>query len=198
MVDENCHLLQKLRTNKSTRFLLPLLGLKRKEYVNLINAYVQDVNFDLECPETLFIVFKNKQTPEFKAFLNMIGSFTFYRTNYSICGGEYLVIVCEIPEEFHEDYYKFIGQGYDNKSAYSKFSDEAKRLILTFDHGLSTSDRTYNNYHGILNKTSKRKKEVEAIIGTTLDADDELLSTIDKNEEILDINNINKNLIRTT
>lgn len=191
MSSNNCHLLSQLRTNKTTRFLLPLLGLKRKEYTNLVNAYIQDVSFDLECPETLFIIFKNNQTSEFKAFLNMIAAYTFYKTNYTICAGEYLVVVCELPEEFHEDYYKFIGEGYDeNKSAYSKFSEEAKRLILTFDNGLSTADKTYNNYYGILHKTTKRRKEVEGVIGTKLDDNDELLSKIDKEEEVLDIEHI--------
>jgi len=119
----------KIKTNYTTIFLLPMIGYDRLFYSDeLISAYIID-----DDKPKLAIVFENSDTVELQRCIEILGrNREFISMDYDDDNKE-VVLIMNIPKYYMIDYNMFI------IGRYSKFSNAYKELLLDV-HGRKTGN----------------------------------------------------------
>lgn len=176
----------------STLFLLPAIGLQRKDILKygFMDAYLDDVNHEPHYEASVYLLFRPENMDGFQVFLDK----EYRRTkllieDYDYAGG-YVVTVYRIPEEYLREYDLFL------KGKYSKFRKKYMQLFartaeVTTDDGKVVTESSLA-YH-IFDRTPSMREYWEEKLGAQLDEDAEMWSKPDVEEgEKLNIYKIGK------
>jgi len=190
------HLLAKhkkevIKKNKTTLFLLPLIGMNYQEdYKQLmdngfVNAYLGDDNYDIIIEDNLFLLFNPfKFTKEFEWYCERLRNHPLFSYEYDCPDNPYgkVVFVFRIIPEYLSIVEKF------KKGAYSKIDREyVKKWFPKYQ-----ADSTVSLRWKIFNKDPSLKDSLEKKLAIVLSDDAELYDIPDPNVEILNYNE-NKN-----
>ncbi len=175
---------QKITYNKSKTYLLPLmseiLDLNIKFLPNLLNTYLFDENNEYE--NCIFILHKfDFKNPEFTKYEhNLTNNELFVKC---IDLNDKTVYVFKFPEEYLNEY------NYLLSSQYSKFGDDAKKLILRFWAEVYSGNPAGVNFllkvKQILYKDQKLKESLQKELGVIIPDNQELGSYVDPHNEVL-------------
>lgn len=157
--------------NKSLSFLLPLFQLKN--YNDIVNTYLGDAN------DTDNDFFSNKLYILCSREAHLIEYNKHCVNSYEVNDG--IMYVMQIPEKYEEDYAKFL------KGQYSKFTDDAKKVICSYACRNSIKKASDTIIYSILYKTPARKKELEEKLDVKLSDDAELASIYNPEREVYGI-----------
>jgi hypothetical protein len=170
----------------STLFLLPSIGLQRKDILKygFIDAYIDDIHHEPHYEESIYLLFRPKDMLPLQVFIDQ----EYKRTkqlieDYDYAGG-YVVAVYEIPEEFKPEYNLFL------KGKYSRFrkryTDLFPKMVEIMTDGRMTPQ--YSLPYHIFNRTDAMRNFWEEKFETRLDEDAEMYSVPDiEGREKLDI-----------
>jgi len=153
-----------IKSNKSVYFVLPMLRIMSAYYRhNLLNCYLSDnKNRPNIYNYHIFMLVKKED----EKLLNM----PTYREHYEVDEG--IMYVFRVPEEFEEDYLKFIlGQ-------YSQFSAEYKTQLIK----LLPAPHTMRSEFKVIMKTDDAKAIIEEMVGQSI-GDQEVMSIPDLQSE---------------
>ena len=170
------YILKTAERNKSSMFVLPMLGGSRHLFMynsQLLNAFI-GFNDHVDC---IVLLYRWSGDPLFAKFENALKQFQSFIISYDP-DPYHVIFVFKIPTDHEEDYKKFlIGK-------YSELSDIFKLKIIDFHN--AELDGTLGQ---ILFKSNNRRLELEEKLGCKLPEDSELLSIINEEDEILNLNN---------
>jgi len=154
--------------NKSTSYLLPLLGKTNNYFFTdsyLVNAYVS------KSLDKLFLLYRYSKSDVYSTVEdNIFNHPNFVKIHNNIAGFD--VFEFDIPKRFYTDVNLYIN------GKYSKISNEAKGLIRNF-YNLSDKSRIWH----VLTRDDSLKKELEKRFGCSFDGVD-FDEKPNKNEEI--------------
>lgn len=180
------------RTNASTLFLLPGIGLsdiQLKKY-GFISAYVDDANHDIKYESSVFLLFKPKNLETLQYFISKeYKRTTLLKEDYDYDGG-YVVMAYSFNKDYYEDYEKFL------VGEYSKFSAKYKALFPSYESvrldGVIKQVNTLS--YRVFNKVESFKLYIEREIGMVLPSEAELWgSPYLDSKDLLDIKLIQQN-----
>lgn len=150
------------RFNKTTQFLLPMIGLDVSNKVLirfLVNAFLDDKELEHEFVRPLFLLFKvksytDKDWIDLQRLLKLRQCAEFYTCDYyvgedSATNSNLVMYVFQTPEKFKDDYYHF------KSGRYSKFSPEYKKRFKK--EVLSGSEIVESKIYGAIHKTKTMK-----------------------------------------
>ena len=163
-----------MKKNKSSEFILPMLGGSRRLFMYnslLINCYVGTTE-DKNC---IVLVYKDSNTLLFSKFERALIRLKSFIKAYDLEDG--IIFIFNVPPYHKRDYKRFI------KGGYSKFSLEYKLQILEF-HGQEIEDRLGT----ILFKSEERRLKMETMLDANIHEDSELYSIPIMEEEIFNLN----------
>lgn len=169
--------MKKKRKNKSSEFILPMLGGNRQLFLYnslLENCYV-GTNEDKNC---IVVVYQDSSSKLFAKFENALISFRNFLKAYDL--KDYIVFVFRVPASHKKDFKCFL------KGEYSKMSIDYKLQVLEF-HDQDIEDRL----GGILFKSDERRERMEHALNAEIDESSELYSIPTLEEEIYNINKKN-------
>jgi hypothetical protein len=178
--------------NCSTLFLLQPLGLNKQQLdgYGFVNAFLEDGgNENVYEGTVLFLLFKPRSLEKFKYFVDTEKVRTpGFVDEYDYEGG-YVVLVYELPLEYHADYELF------KQGKYSQFSDKLKKAYPK-ERSFGGSGPLPTIQWMIVNKYPEWKQIVETslLIEPPLDAAAELWQAPNMEKERLIIENL-KNLV---
>lgn len=163
------------KTN-TTLFLVPTLSIN-KAYLDkfgFVNAYLRDVNHDVQYEDAIYLLFKPEDLALFEKFVQSERRRTknLFIEDYD-CGYGYVVLVYKIPPQYLADYKLFL------EGKYSKFSKEFMDL---FDETVPSTDewgydRLENSlYFHIFHRSKAMKNYLEEKFGVELEKDSEYWS----------------------
>jgi len=181
-----------IKYNKSKTYLLPLmselLNLEIKFMPHLINTYMHDENHDYQ--DCLFILHDfNFKNPEFTAYEHKLTNNPLFVKHIDL--DNKVVYIFKFPEEYIKEY------NYLFNSQYSKFGEDAKKLILDFWGTVYSGNQLgipfLQKVRQILYKSNKLKEKIEKDLSTVkhkviLDDDQELGEYVDRENETFKIN----------
>lgn len=183
--------MSKIKYNASKTYLLPLLSelidIDEKFINYLENTYMFDENNEFfECFFLLFeLGFKN---PEFTSYEHRLINNELFVKLIDIEDSDKTIYVFKFPEEYLKEYYSL------QKSEYSKFGDDAKKLILRF--WTVMYGKVYGGINVILTIKQKLykdkilKEKLEKRTGVKIDDNAELGEHVSKHDETLRISEI--------
>lgn len=151
--------------NKSFSFLLPLIGLKN--YNNIINTYLGDVNEDL---------FNNKLYILCTKPNNFIKINKNFIKEYNVDEG--IMYVCNIGGDILPEYNNFI------KGKYSHFREHIKEALCKHVCRNTIKKPHQTQMYSILYRTKARKEEIENKLDVKLAEDAEYASIFNEEAEI--------------
>lgn len=160
--------------NKSSLFILPMLGGNRAVFLynkQFINAFIGDD----ENKDKIILLYRYSADPLYYKFEKFLENFRDFLKSYNP-DPYHSVFIFKIPEIHEKNFEKF------KNGQYSKMNDLYKLRILDF-HGMEID----NILGQILFKSDERKKSLESKLGLKLEKNSELLSIINSEEEILDL-----------
>lgn len=169
-----------MRPTNSTIFLLPGLGLNRKELTEkygFVNAFIGDVNRTIRI-KGIYLLFTGMNGHFFEDYPEFTNIFEDLYEPVKDSG--YMVLIVPFPKHFIKDYKSIL------KGEYSKLSKKYKELFP------DTKDDKPSLYHHIFNKTDGLKKYWEENLDSELNTDLDFWEKFDSETETLDINKIKK------
>jgi hypothetical protein len=178
---------QDTRKTISTLFLLPGIGLSRKDILKwgFLSAYIDDLHHDPHYENSVYLLFKPDKIRDFQDFLE----FEKLRTpllieDYDYPGG-YVVVVYSFPKDYALEYSLF------KKGKYSKFRKKYKALfpdkVIVVTKEGNKEEKVSLAYH-IFNKTDAIRLYWEERLLTEMDPNMEMWSSPDlEGTETLDI-----------
>ncbi len=182
-----------IRLNCSTIFLLPGIGLQRRQLLRygFIAAYIDDLNHEPHFKDSVYLLFRPPDMDLFQIFLDneylrALTSGTFrIQDDYDYAKG-FVVIVYKFPDMYMEEYKLFL------KGKYSMFCKEYVSLFPTKIEVLQddgSKSWEFSLPYLIFNKIDKLKEFWEEKIGEPLEDDAECWTAPNlKDKEVLDIN----------
>lgn len=115
---------------KTSLFLLPCIGLSmQNRYIKkfMVNAFLNDVEFENDYKRPIFLLLKSKTLREtdFRDFCQAIAARKDYVTDYYVGydSGHLIMYAFDVQDKWKEEYYHF------KLGRYSKMSDEYKKLF---------------------------------------------------------------------
>jgi len=175
---------KKVRKNKTSLFLLPLIGMNyHEDYASLmkhgfVNAYLGDDGYDIVIDNHLFLLFNpEKFTKEFDYFCDKLRSHPLYTHEYDCPDNELgkVVFVFSIIPEYVDIIPLFI------KGKYSKFP----KNYITSWFSEYQPDGTMSLRWKIFHKHPSLKEKLETDLAVKIDNDTELYDVPNLSEEIL-------------
>lgn len=158
-----------ITVNKSFTYIYPMIKDIVNYENNLLGCYIKDLNRP-EYDNHIFLRYKFEGFAKslYSKFEDKIADCELLETFYDvpIDGGDTVMFVFKVPEEYQEDYNNFL------QSKYSKLSDNYKKKIISY-HG-ATNSKNAAFLESILYKHPERRKLVEERIGRKLRDDNEL------------------------
>ena len=166
-----------MKKNKSSEFLLPMLGGNRTllMYDSLLQNCYAGTNEDKNC---IVLVYKYSDSLLFNKFEKAIIRLRNFKRAFDT--EKYTVFVFTVPEYYKDDYDKFIN------GKYSKCSMEYKLQILSF-HEEEIEDRLGQ----ILFKSSALRDKLEYELDAVLPKNSELYSKLNIQDETFNFKQIN-------
>jgi hypothetical protein len=164
---------KKVISNKSRTYCLPLLSKDMDiefDYL-LINTYLKfnkDIG-DISYPIGLF--YNLEDTNSFNEYNDYLTHNNLYYTSFLIDNNKKLYIF-NFPEKFINEYKLF------KEGRYSKFSSEAKSLIISYSAEKYKYPPLIEDITGVLWKHKTRRERLEKDLGVNLPEDSELASKI--------------------
>jgi len=160
---------------KSSIFILPMLSGSRHLFLydsHLINAFIgyKDIK------DHIILLYRWSEDPLFAKFDLALKKFPTFVKSFA-ADPQHSVYIFSIPDA-HLEHFKLFKKG-----KYSKLEDEFKLKILDF-HNMSVDSALSK----ILFKANDRKEELEKKLDAELPEDSELLSIINLETEVLDLN----------
>ena len=163
-------------------YILPLLGYSKSYYIPdtvLTGSFIWDKDlegYDGEGEKDIFILLKynGRVGSYYNKISLMLENHKEFRFNYDLYEGRYVMEVIGLPREYWEDYDRFI------KGEYSKFSLEAKKLIVK---GISNN----SIIPGVLNKAEETRIMLEDALESKIPESQELWSIPDREREAFSI-----------
>lgn len=162
--------LSSAKLNKSSLFILPMLGGTRKLFMFdslFVNAFI-NINDYKNC---ICLVYRFSGDPLFLKFEQALKQFRTFKDTFDP-SPHFVAFVFDVPTKYEEDYDKFIA------GKYSKLTPQFKTRIMDFH-----SFNIYGEMAQILFQDEKRRKRLSEELGVELDEDSELYSIIDIEEE---------------
>ena len=166
-----------MKKNKSSKFLLPMLGGNRTifMYDSLLQNCYAGTNEDKNC---IVLVYKYSDSKLFNKFERAIIRLRSFKKAFDT--EKYTVFIFKVPAFYKRDYKRFMN------GKYSKFSLELKLQILSF-HGQEIEDRLGQ----ILFNGEELRRRLEYRLDAILPEDSELYSCLDMEKEIFNLKHIN-------
>jgi len=161
------------RTRSST-FILPMLGGERRLFFwnkLFMNAFV-GIEDKKDC---IVLLYKFSIDPLFLKFEKALQKFKSFSEKIDV-DPHHVLFIFNIPDEHIKNYNKL------KKGKYSELSENYKFQILEF-HDLDVKDQVAQ----VLWKSDKRRKAMEKKLDAEIDSNSELLTAIDFDTEIYDI-----------
>lgn len=162
------------KRTKSSTFILPMLGGERRLFFwnkLFMNAFV-GIEDKKDC---IVLLYKFSIDPLFLKFEKALQKFKSFSEKIDI-DPYHVLFIFNVPDEHIKNYNKL------KKGKYSELDEEYKFHILEF-HGLEVSDQVAH----VLWKSEKRRKAMEKTLDAEIDDNSELLTPIDFDTEIYDI-----------
>ena len=159
---------------KSSTFILPMLGGERKLFFwnkLFMNAFV-GIEDKKDC---IVLLYKFSMDSLFLKFEKALQKFRSFSEKIDI-DPYHVIFIFNIPKEHKRNYNKL------KKGKYSEMTDEYKFHILEF-HDFDMSNQVAH----VLWKSEKRREAMETKLDAEIDIDSELLTPIDFNKEIYDL-----------
>jgi len=160
---------------KSSIFVLPMLSGNRNLFLydaNLINAFI---GYDT-VKDHLVLLYRWSMDPMFAKFDLALQKFPTFIRSFD-ADPQHVVYIFSIPDEH------LINFNYFKEGKYSKLDDEFKLKILDF-HGMAVDSALSK----ILFKSDERRKQLEEKLNAEIPDNSELLSIINLEDEILNLN----------
>lgn len=186
--------MNKRKYSKCKTYLLPLiaevLDLDIKFMPYLINTFMFDSeNQYVDC---FYILHEfNFKNPEFTHYEHKLTNNKLFVKNIDL--DNKVVYVFKFPEEYLPEYYFLMN------SEYSKFGDDAKKLILRFWGQVYSGNPLGVNFlikvKNILYKEEKLRKKLELDLGVKLDEDQELGDFVNLENETFKIEDFKQSKI---
>ena len=162
------------KRTKSSTFILPMLGGERRLFFwnkLFMNAFV-GIEDKKDC---IVLLYKFSMDSLFLKFEKALQKFRSFSEKIDI-DPYHVIFIFDIPEEHRKNYNKL------KKGKYSEMEDEYKFHILEF-HGFDMSNQVAH----VLWKSEKRREAMETKLDAEIDTNSELLTPIDFNKEIYDL-----------
>ena len=159
---------------KSSTFILPMLGGERKLFFwnkLFMNAFV-GIEDKKDC---IVLLYKFSMDSLFLKFEKALQKFRSFSEKIDI-DPYHVIFIFDIPKEHKKNYNKL------KQGKYSEMTDEYKFHILEF-HDFDMSNQVAH----VLWKSEKRREAMETKLDAEIDIDSELLTPIDFNKEIYDL-----------
>jgi hypothetical protein len=169
---------KKVVTNKSKTYILPLLSKDvdiEFEYL-LENTYLKfNINIgDIEYP--IGLLYELEDSSAFSEYNDYLTKNDLYFTSY-IINMTHKLYIFRFPEKYISEYKLF------KEGKYSKFSNEAKSLIISYSAEAYKYPPLIEDIIGVLWKHKSRKDKLEKQLGMSLPKDSELASKIEYDKE---------------
>lgn len=159
--------------NKSATYLLPLLSRDisiELEYL-IINTYVK-FNKDIGRIEyPIGILYEIENTESFGEYNDYLVNHPLFFKNFNI-NNMSLFYIFNFPKQYINEYKLF------KEGKYSKFSTEAKSLIVSYSTEAYKYPPLIEDIVGVLWKHKSRRDKMERLLGMSLPKDSELASKI--------------------
>ena len=164
--------------NRSATYLLPLLSKDISiEFTYLItNVYLKfNKNvYDIEYP--IGLLYGLEDSRAFEEFNDYLTHHPLFHKSFIINMTHKLYII-NFPKQFITEYKLF------KEGKYSKFSKEAKSLIISYSAEVYKYPPLIEDITGVLWKHKSRKEKMEKILGMVIPSDSELASRISYEQE---------------
>jgi hypothetical protein len=160
--------------NKSRTYLMPLLSKDIDiEFEYLIkNTYIK-FDRDIGCIEQpIAILFENENTEAFKEYHDYLLNHKLFFDQYLFTSNDDILFIFRFPDRYKEEYKLF------KEGKYSKFSKEAKGLIISYSAEAYVYPPLVEDLMGVLWKQKSRKKKLEDSLGMSISDDSELASKV--------------------
>jgi len=183
--------MSKIKYNASKTYLLPLVSELidiDKKFINYLeNTYMYDENNEFF--ESFFLLFEfSFKNPEFTTYEHKLTNNELFIKTIDIDNEDRVVYVFKFPKDYLKEYY------YLQNSEYSKFGDDAKKLILKF--WTIMYGKVYGGINVILTIKQKLykdkilKEKLEKKTGVKINDNAELGEYVSKHDETLRIADI--------
>jgi hypothetical protein len=162
------------KRTKSSTFIVPMLGGERRLFFwnkLFMNAFV-GIEDKKDC---IVLLYKFSIDPLFLKFEKALQKFKSFSEKIDV-DPHHVLFIFNIPDEHIKNYNKL------KKGKYSELSENYKFQILEF-HNLDVKDQVAQ----VLWKSDKRRKAMEKKLDAEIDSNSELLTAIDFDTEIYDI-----------
>jgi len=162
------------KRTKSSTFILPMLGGERRLFFwdrLFMNAFV-GLEDKKDC---IVLLYKFSMDPLFLKFEKALQKFKSFSEKIDV-DPYHVIFIFNIPKEHIKNYNKL------KEGKYSELDDEYKFHILEF-HGLDVKDQVAH----VLWKSEKRREKMEKKLDAQIDPNSELLTPIDFDKEIYDL-----------
>lgn len=149
-------------------FMLPTLKLGKTNLVDngFINAYVIDAQRETQYENSIYVVFKPRNTHRFNSFLNELYDSGKAIDDYDYDGG-IVVVVCKLNPDLNSDFELV------RKGAYSKTSEKFQNLFAKLINP-GTAREEFSMQYRIFNKAKDVKIYWENRMGVVLDDNSEV------------------------
>lgn len=162
------------KRTKSSTFILPMLGGERRLFLwntLFMNAFV-GVEDKKDC---IVLLYKFSMDPIFLKFEKALQKFRSFIEKVDV-DPYHVLFIFEVPKEQIKNYNKL------KEGKYSELSEEYKFHLLEF-HDLDVTDQVAQ----VLWKSDKRRRLLERRLAADIDSESELLTAIDFDKEIYDL-----------
>lgn len=163
----------KIKKNKSSVFLLPMLGINLNLFKNFYNVYNQSVYEKNNEDRKIYIVYKTENINQ--EILNSISKSVYYLDNKDI--DSFTIIRYRVPSIYLNDFKLFCN------GKYNSFSKEYKNLLLKC-YSINKVE-----FEKILNTLPKTKQELAEKFNVNIEDIKEVYSIPDEIEETFSISN---------
>jgi len=164
---------KKITSNKSRTYCLPLLSKDidiEFDYL-LINTYLKFNKNIGDITYPIGLLYRLEGTDSFNEYNDYLTHNNLYYTSFLI-GKDKKLYVFTFPERFVDEYKLF------KNGLYSKFSPEAKSLIISYSAETYKFPPLIEDITGVLWKHKTRREKLEKALGMSLPKDSELASKI--------------------
>lgn len=178
--------LRNISSNKTTKYILPAIGLlasktslKMLEYYGFVNCYIEHKQTYFYSSNYLYLVFNpdSKALKTYKDFYNIYKTYPNYVRDY-IIDFNLIVVVFKIKDKYKSAYKAF------KESKYSEMGKEfASDNFKQYD--IPSGKTIVHQQYLVITKSEDFRKHLEEILDCKIDPKAELLDRID-NREILD------------
>ena len=169
-------------------FIVPTLKIDKSKLIdnNFINAYIKDVNKEVQYKDAAYLVFKPEDFDDFQDFVN--GEYD--RTphiidDYDYDGG-FVVLVYTLNPLYMEDF-ELVKQGKYSETS-KDFQELFPKIVKVIMNGMYKDEVSFQ--HKVFSKSEDLKEYWEEKLNMTFDEKMEVWQVFNEKNEVLDIEKI--------